>query len=142
MAFCLVPELKGAPVSGVTRWLSPDKALLQLGLRFHSDDQFWFSFFHEAGHLLRHGKQLVFLEDGEGDERVEAEADAFARHFLIPREHEDGLQGLRTEAEIRAFAGRLGIAPGIIVGRLQHDGLLPHRFGHRIKRRWAWRRVH
>ncbi|MBL8419274.1 MAG: hypothetical protein JNK92_01440, partial [Dechloromonas sp.] len=55
-------ELPKTEVSGATRWLSPDKALIQLSLRYKSDDQLWFSFFHEVGHLLLHGKKEVFIE--------------------------------------------------------------------------------
>ena len=55
-----------------------------LSLRYKSNDHLWFAFFHEAGHLLFHGKKMMFLETvgGMSDDNEE-EADAFARNFLI-----------------------------------------------------------
>jgi len=54
VALVWVPELTGAPISGATRWLSDQKALVQLSLRYKSDDQPSFSLFHEAAHVPRH----------------------------------------------------------------------------------------
>ncbi len=69
VAVVLVPELPGTRVSGATRWLTPGKALIQLSLRYKSDDQLWFTFFHEAAHVLLHGKRDLFIEDlGADDE--------------------------------------------------------------------------
>ena len=44
-----VPELPKIRVSGATRWLTPHKAMMQLNLRYKTDDQLWFTFFHEEG---------------------------------------------------------------------------------------------
>lgn len=127
VAVAFVPAPKGCPVSGVTRWLSPEKALLVLSLRYKTNDSLWFTFFHEAGHIVLHSKKLTFLElakDGMSSTE-EREADTFAQELLIP----PGLFPLikhsrMTESEIRAFSGKIGIAPGIVVGRLQKEGLL------------------
>ena len=54
-----MPELPKTGTSGATRWLTPEKALIQLSLRHKSDDQLWFTFFHETGHVLLHGKRVV-----------------------------------------------------------------------------------
>ncbi len=148
VAVAFVPELPNTGVSGATRRPGKDKALIQLSLRYKTDDHLWFTFFHEAGHILKHGK-AVFLEassNGLNDER-EAEADAFAVGFLIPRAKFQAFaaQPRPTEAAIRKFAQNVGVAPGIVVGRLQHDGSLPYRSGcNRLKRclRWATHRRH
>jgi Zn-dependent peptidase ImmA (M78 family) len=128
-------------VSGATRWLSPTKALIQLSLRYKSDDQLWFSFFHEAGHVLLHGKRAVFIEDGKSPKDArEKEADAFAAETLIPSDAYAKVQAsLPVSAErMRTLAAEIGVAPGIIVGRLQHDGWLPFdQFSH-LKRRFQW----
>lgn len=126
----IVPELPNTYVCGATRWLSPGKALIQLSLRYKTDDQFWFTFFHEAAHILKHGKRETFLDEehSTGDER-EAEANRFAADFLIPPE---AMQHFKRHAKppfisrelVERFAEELGIAPGIVVGRLQHDDLL------------------
>jgi Zn-dependent peptidase ImmA (M78 family) len=103
--------------------------LLQLSFRHKCDDSFWFSFFHEAAHILRHGKRRVFIE-GHGVASVaEKEADTFAQDVLIPTvEYQRFLSLLpHSHEKIARFAERVGIAPGIVVGRLQHDGhLSPH----------------
>jgi plasmid maintenance system antidote protein VapI len=120
---------KGCPVSGATKWLSPTKALLMLSLRHKTNDHLWFSFFHEAGHLILHGKRMLFI-DGEGalNDDQEEEANRFARDVLIPPSHSGALNTLpKTEAEVVRFAHAVGIAPGIVVGRMQKEGLLEWR---------------
>ncbi len=125
VAVVFVPRIKKCPASGATRWLGSSKALIQLSLRYKSDDQFWFSFFHEAGHVLHDGKKEVFIDDdGTSEDDREQRADAFARTFLIPREHESVLPSLETATAVKRFAEQIGIAPGIVVGRLQNERLL------------------
>lgn len=136
-----VPELTGSRACGATRWVSPHKALVQLSLRYKTADHLWFTFFHEAAHILLHGKKLVFLEGGSLDGRPEEdEANQWAADFLIPRDAyqafvEDGDYSLSS---ITSFADRVGIAPGIVVGRLQHEGLVAHAFGNSLKVRLRW----
>ena len=92
VALVFVPELPGTSLYGATRWLKPSKALIQLSLRGKSDDHLWFTFFHEAGHILLHGKKEVYIEaQGNGykeTDRIskEKEADLFAQDMLIPRD--------------------------------------------------------
>jgi len=121
----------------VARWLSPSKALIQLSLRHKTDDHVWFSFFHEAGHLLIHGKKETFVTDGVTNDLAEEEANRFAATALIPRALEPELRLLRTPQEIEDFAERIGIAPGIVVGRLQKEQLLRWNQGNKLKRRPA-----
>ena len=141
VAVVLVPAPKGCPVSGATRWLGADKALLVLSLRHKSNDHFWFSFFHEAGHLLLHGKKLLFVDvDNRIDGADEDQADAFASGWLISPADAAKLTTIRkTNFGIQAFAKRIGVAPGIVVGRMQKEGLLPwtHLNGLKIRYRWA-----
>ncbi|SMF13986.1 HigA family addiction module antitoxin [Pseudogulbenkiania subflava] len=125
VAVVLVPEFPRLGICGATRWISPDKALIQLSLRYKRNDQFWFSFFHEAGHILLHGKRDVFVEQTKTIKSVEEEeADRFASGFLISSEEYRRFvnSGYFDRESIIDFARLLGIAPGIVVGRLQHDG--------------------
>lgn len=117
---------KGCPVSGATKWLSPTKALLMLSLRHKTNDHLWFSFFHEAGHLILHGKRMMFIDgDVTLDDQQEDEANRFARDLLIPPSHSAALSTLLPiEDDVVAFANAVGIAPGIVVGRMQKEGLL------------------
>ena len=143
VAITFVPEFKGLPVSGATRWLSSHKALLQVSLRFKTNDHLWFTIFHEAGHILKHAKKQIFLECGpDRDEVLEREADAFAANTLIPRAEYQAFVNTMpdfTPEEIQAFADKVGVAPGIVVGRLQHEGLLRYseRNEMRVKLEWA-----
>jgi len=141
VAVVIEPAPRGCPASGAVRWLTPDMALLMLSLRYKSNDQLWFSFFHEAGHLLLHGKRLLFLEmDDPLADAEEAEADAFARDFLIPPAKARELHPLHSEVAVRQFAAQIGIAPGIVVGRMQKEGWLPWSHLNGLKDRYAWER--
>ncbi len=124
VAIVLVPELPKTHVSGFTRWLTPDKALIQLSLRYKTDDSLWFTFFHEAAHILLHGKRDVFVEYRGVDNSKEQEANQWAGDFLIPAADWSAfLTTLPTRpaaTHIRAFAKKQGIAPSIVLGRLQH----------------------
>lgn len=142
VAVVCVPELPGCRLSGATRWYR-DRPLIQLSLRHKSDDHVWFTFFHEAGHVLLHGKKGVFVEDCKDDpaDPKEIEANQFAANILIPRAEMDGFiaRGRFDEGTVVEFAERSGIAPGIVVGRLQHAGLVP--FGSaltKLKTRLDW----
>jgi hypothetical protein len=144
VAVVFIPEIPGTRVSGAARWLTPSKALIQLSLRGKSDDRLWFSFFHEAAHVLLHGKKEVFIHGKREDADVspldvaEKEADSFAATSLIPRQLDAELRRLRTVPEIQQFAQGLGIAPGIVVGRLQNDGILEWNQCNNLKRRLTW----
>ena len=141
VAVAFVPELPKAPISGATRWLHKDKALIQLSLRYKTDDHLWFTFFHEAGHVLLHGKKEIFLESGDGlDGDKEAEANAFAERTLIPTAALANLAARRplSKAAIQRFANEHGIAPGIVVGQLQYRRLLPYTHCNELKRKLRW----
>jgi HTH-type transcriptional regulator / antitoxin HigA len=121
-----VPSLPGAHVSGVARWLN-DRPLIQLSLLGKWNDGFWFSFFHEVAHILKHPKRAVFLDDAASGAAVqsteEQEANQFAADVLVPAMHRAALDALPLDrASVEAFAKRIGIHPGIVVGQLQHRG--------------------
>lgn len=141
VAVVFVPCLPKTGVSGATRWVSPDKAIIQLSLRYKTNDHLWFTFFHEAGHILLHGKKELFIEGVNGmDDEKEAQANAFARDRLIPPSaYNQFIQySGKTLAEINTFANQINIAPGIIIGRLQHDGVLPRDRGNKLKVFYRW----
>src|SRR3712207_2001234 len=60
VALVFQPEPPRLSISGATRWLTNTKAIMQISLRYTANDQFWLTFFHEAGHLMLHGKRDVF----------------------------------------------------------------------------------
>jgi len=141
-----VPEFKETRVSGSARWLSQDRALIQISARYRAEDQIWFTFFHECGHLLLHGKREWFIDTVDlltSAERLEMEASTFAADVLIPPdEYSQFLSGESfSELSIRAFALDLGISPAIVVGRLQHDRHVSFKRFWGLKRRYSveWR---
>jgi HTH-type transcriptional regulator/antitoxin HigA len=129
VAVCFIAELRHTHVSGAARWLTPERALIQLSCRYRSNDHFWFTFFHECAHILFHGKKNGFLEAKETSlESEEEEANDFAANHLIPRQALGGLMRERpiTRDLILEFAHRQKIAPGIVVAQLQkHRRLVP-----------------
>ena len=139
-----VPELPECRVFGATRWID-NNPVIQLSMRYKSNDHLWFTFFHEAGHILKHGRRDVFIEfkgiDREKEDEEE-EADIFARNKLIPPVAFKAFiqRGIFTYAEIVGFAGEIGVAPGIVLGRLQHDGILPykHHLNNELKIFYEW----
>jgi Zn-dependent peptidase ImmA (M78 family) len=134
-------ELPKTHLSGIARWLSKDKALIQLSLRHKTNDHLWFSLFHEAGHILLHGKKAVFIDERGGDHaELEAEANLFASNLLIPAASYARFTSAKdfSGASVKRFAAQQGIAPGIVVGRLQHDGLIPYSMQNELKERLVW----
>jgi len=139
VAVVFVREIKRAPVSGAAYWLSPDRAMIQMTLRGKSDDRFWFTFFHEAGHILKHGKKEKFIDDDCQDGPHEQEANRFAEEFLIPPARARELSGLKTRQQIIDFARFIGITPGIVVGRLQKLNFLGYQASeNNLKRGLRW----
>ncbi|WP_260293367.1 ImmA/IrrE family metallo-endopeptidase [Sedimenticola hydrogenitrophicus] len=141
VAVVLIPALPKTGVSGATRWLNPDKAIIQLSLRYKTNDHLWFTFFHEAGHILLHGKKELFIEGNNGmDAEKEEQANTFAAHELIPKRAFTAFsrQGQFSKASIVKFAHEVGIAPGIVVGQLQHRQLLPMSHCNDLKVRYQW----
>lgn len=138
VAVVFASELPKTHLSGATRWVRSDKALIMLSLRHKTDDHLWFTFFHEAGHIVLHGRKSVFIDEGKArTNSKEEEADRFARKALIPdSEYQAFIEaGSFYEADIRGFAREIGIAPGIVVGRLQHDRHIPFSWHHDLKRK-------
>lgn len=141
VAVVFVPCLPKTGVSGATRWVNPDKAIIQLSLRYKTNDHLWFTFFHEAGHILLHGKKEIFIEGANGlDDEKENQANTFAEQELLPRKvfNVFACQPRFTKIAIRRFAKEIGVAPGIVVGQLQHKGLLPTTHCNDLKVRYQW----
>jgi plasmid maintenance system antidote protein VapI len=140
VAVVVVRAPKGCPASGATR-VKNGQAILQLSVRYLRDDSFWFTFFHEAGHLVLHEDRL-FLEwsdRGELEGHEENEANAFAGELLIPASYETALRALPHDFKsIMRFARDLSISPGLVVGQLQHRGLVRHDKLNFLKKRYSW----
>jgi HTH-type transcriptional regulator/antitoxin HigA len=137
VALVFTQNLPKAPISGATRWFL-SKPLIQLSGRFKTNDHFWFTFFHEAAHIILHGKKDIFLENVEGteiDQGKEEEANTFAAKFLIEdKDWKEITSNLPLMPfQIERYAQKLRVAPGIIVGRLQHEDLVSKSSGNELK---------
>ena len=140
----LCPQLTGTGIHGANVWLGSDKAVVMMTIRYKWADIFWFSLFHELGHILLHSSQIVILEGADGDpahKKQEEEADRFAANTLIPPE--DYKLFIQKKCfyphDIQSFAKRVGISPGIVVGRLQNDGLLNKSWHNGLRVRFEWK---
>ena len=141
VVLAVVKLLPKTALSGATRWITPRKALIQLSARHMGDDHLWFSFFHEAAHIMLHSKRAVFIESKGKFTEADVEANRWATEFLIPPGdwEQFRMTSRFTEEIINSFADEQGIAPGIIVGRLQHEGLVPWQSGlNSMKVRLEW----
>lgn len=145
VAVGVVRAPRGCPVSGAARRLPNGQPSIALSGRHRADDHLWFTFFHEAAHLLLHGPDALYLDEIELDSDPapspeEAEADRFAGTMLVPTEYEDRLaRAKRSPLELRSIAGEIGVSLGIVIGHLQHRGVLGYntRFN-RLKSRYKW----
>ena len=137
VALALVPKCKKVPWNGASKWLTPEKALIVLNIRGKGEDIFWFSFFHEAYHILQGKKKQLYIADNSGIDHEEIQADTFAANMLIPKKYNQRIADMTTKAEIIHLANELGISPGIVAGRYRHLTKKWH-FFKEITKSFAW----
>jgi addiction module HigA family antidote len=127
VSLVFIPEMKKVPWSGATKWPTSSKAMIMLNLRGKAEDKFWFSFFHEAGHVLHDNKRDFLINDGSTDDPREKRASKFAADFLIPPNWNTAIKSAKSADKIREIAQRLEISEGIVAGRYQF-----------LTRRWSY----
>ena len=120
-----LPALPNANLNGATKKFSNSSALLLLTDRNKASDIFWFSLFHEIGHILEND----FSSDEGNSEsylRSEEQADQFAKDFLIRLEDYQAFvkNGNFDKTDIICFAEEIDIHPSVVLGRLQNEGIL------------------
>mmetsp|Transcript_17925 Transcript_17925/g.27205 ORF Transcript_17925/g.27205 Transcript_17925/m.27205 type:complete len:375 (-) Transcript_17925:6129-7253(-) len=134
---------KGCRASGATWTNTNGNPIVLLSFRYLSEDHFWFTFFHEAAHVVLHGTDHISVDGSDpspfGASQCEDEADVFAQETLVPANIRDEmLNAVPTRPHVRKVARMAGVTPGIIVGQLQKAGVLqPHQFNE-LKRRYKW----
>jgi HTH-type transcriptional regulator/antitoxin HigA len=139
VAFEFIPEFKGFPFTGLTRWLKKNP-IVQVNLRGKRSDILWFSIMHEIGHVLLHSDFRLVMSLKNVSDTLEKEADRFADDVLIPPEQYNAIRDefVNSESFIMEWAEKLGIEPGILVGRLKHDRVVKYnQFAH-LHRRLEW----
>jgi HTH-type transcriptional regulator/antitoxin HigA len=127
------PCLPKAPIHGSTRWLG-DTPLIQLSARYKTNDKFWFTLFHEIGHILLHGKKYISIENinyDDQDQEKEIEADNFAikTTFSIEEEEEVLNAAPLDSSDILNFAKKFNTHPALIIGRFHKKRLLHYSVG-------------
>ncbi len=139
VAFVLMPHFKNTGAQGATFWMNnKSKAVLMMSLRGKNSDRFWFSFFHEIGHILLHNKREMFIENGYDTPELrqqEEEANRFARDFLIPKRSFEAFVKngeYKSRESVSAFAKSLNIKTSIVAGRLMYEKLIA--FTHPLRR--------
>lgn len=136
VALTFAPGLRKAPVSGAAWWMGGNP-IIQLSGRYKTNDHFWFGFYHEAAHVLKHSKKEIFLEDLKGsvlDEQKEQEANLFAQKVLLPQKALSQLMDSPIDQTlIVEYAKKFKCHPGIIVGQLQHEKVLPYTHFNNLK---------
>ncbi|PWV46446.1 ImmA/IrrE family metallo-endopeptidase [Chitinophaga sp. S165] len=133
----------GCAVNGATKFLTEKKAMILLSFRHKSEDNFWFTFFHEAGHLLLHGEKLILENSPSTQESIEEkEANEFALDILIPKNLQVRLRTMPVNArEIKNFAKDADISLGIVVGQLHYLERMPYSAFKGYIRRYEWEEI-
>ena len=142
VALALVEPFPKTALSGAAWWLSPRAAIIELSARHKSDDHLWFSLFHEAAHLVLHSKKAVFVDGPDGEaEALEAEANTWAADFLCGPESWSRFveTGWFSEGSVRQFSAEQGVAPGVVIGRLQHERHVSWNHLNGLKVRLEWK---
>ncbi len=141
--FLVVPHLRHTYLDGAALFVN-DHPVIAVTLRYDRIDWFWFTVLHELAHiLLGHSAQVdsLFGKEVEGEvganggndrrQNDESEANELARNWLLdPRSLDlfiDRVQPFFSKTEIEAFAAKQHRHPGIIVGQLQHEGVIEYK---------------
>ncbi|MFV0466131.1 MAG: HigA family addiction module antitoxin [Lachnospiraceae bacterium] len=124
VVFVILPNLKSSGINGATKKVG-GKIMLMVNDRRAYSDTFWFTLFHEIGHIMHGDYGMTFSNENGGNED---NADCYAQDMLIPpKEYISFLQrGDFSEDSVRKFAKVINRDPGIVFGRLQNDGKIPY----------------
>lgn len=143
VALVVLPTPKGCPASGVARFMGDSGPIIVLSGRYLADDHLWFTFFHEAAHLLLHDESEVFVDEltkgSEAKSATEIEADEFSEDLLFPAQFRNSLPaGSISVRDVIRLGKKVGVSPGVLVGQLQFRGRLRYDQLNGLKRRFKW----
>lgn len=141
IALVVIPTPTGCTASGATMFVSAEKAIILMSFKYLSDDHFWFTFFHEAGHLILHSNKHLFIEydDNERESEEEMQANNFSAEFLIPASLKIRLKNMPiTEDNIKKLSMDAGVSLGIVVGQLQKQQRISYEKWNFYKKRYKW----
>ncbi len=140
--FVMEEAVPNSKVRGAFTWIG-ENPVIQISLRYCTNDHFWFAFFHEVGHLMLHGKKsknFIDTEDLENKE-MEQEADNYSRNIILEDKKYTQFVNSKdySKENIIKFANINNIHPGVVVGRLQHDGILSWGIYSDLKQSYKWK---
>ncbi len=141
--FSIVRNFRGAPVHGYISRKNDGTYRMVLTLRGAAADIFWFSLFHELGHIVNGDitkpGDYIDMQNAE-DEGRERAADEFASRALLERESYQRFVGEKaySYAAIKTFAQTQGVPPYIVIGRLQKEEIIPWTWHQKYKPRYKW----
>lgn len=126
IAFKIVKHFKGAPVQGFIKKADDEKLILCMTIRQNRADIFWFTLFHEIGHIINDDIRQRFIDFNSTQSDMEAKADEFARDTLMnARDYKEFVMKRNFSlSAINAFAKMQGVRSYIVIGRLQSDEIL------------------
>lgn len=138
--FCILPPPRGCRASGMVRYTETGNPMIMLSGRYKSDDQFWFTLFHEIGHLVLHDDGGIKLEGICPNDEMEDEADEFSRDVLIPSHYQGKVSALRVSdwKKIIRTSKEISVTPGVLLGQLQHMGNIPYSHLNKLKVKYTW----
>ncbi len=143
VAFVLLPHLKNSGVNGAVKWVNNERVVLAMNNRGLDADKFWFSLFHEIKHVFQHKTKTVFISSSveemlDYNNVLEEEADRFASDYLIPPKELQRFAptNYTTDNEIIKFSDSIGIHPGIVAGRLQHERIISQNRCSKLKEKY------
>ncbi len=139
--FVIVEFIPGAKIDGAAFWLDDDVPVIALSLRFDRISNFWFVLRHEIEHVLRRDGARIDVELTESIQRKEVlpieetRANDAAANFVVPADELESfilrVRPLYSEKRIMLFAKRIGVHPGLVVGRLQFREEVPYTHFHK-----------
>lgn len=144
LAIVVLRAPRGCPVSGAAWFSEEGLPIIALSSRHLTDDHFWFSFFHELGHIVLHANEdRAYIDmDSSVSGSAEEEANNFAANWLVPSEHVEAMRELSVNKfEVARFARNVGVSPGVVVGQMQHAGIIRRNQLNGLKRRFKWDRA-
>lgn len=133
IALVFLPHLKGSFLQGAS-FMDGNKIVVGLTARGKDADKFWFSVFHELAHIvLGH----VGQPNGTSDEDEKA-ADKWSGDTLITSDEFENFRRKKdySEGSVLRFAREQGIAPGIVVGRMQLEGMIKYSMLNNLKEKY------
>lgn len=120
--FVIMPNIAGSKTNGATKKIGKNIMLMVNDRRLNTDS-FWFTLFHEIGHIIN-GDYGISFEQETGEQ--EEAANKFAQDSLIPSDrYQEFVECAKFDLQsIKDFANSINRDPGIVLGRLQNDKIV------------------